>query len=322
MPAFRFDAYVAAALFPREGAAFPLGDGTVRFEDGATVEAHDGPVLCAALHPSGEGVVTGGDDGRLVWSRPSGAVELLELPGKWIDAVASSAEAGLIAVAAGREVRVLDTADPAFARSFAHERAVSDLAFDAKGRRLATATYGGVQLRYARIEGAKPQVLKWPGAHIAVTWSPDGRFVVSSLQENELHGWRLSDAKDMRMSGYPAKVRSTAFLAKGALMASAGAPGAVIWPFAGASGPMGKDAVEIGFSETTLVTRVAGTGFRLVAGRNDGEVWTADLQSSSRETLREPGGAAVTALSVSADGRRYAWGDEAGAAGGEALPGA
>ena len=319
MPAFRFDAFVAAALFPREGAAFALGDGAVRWEDGAVVEAHDGPVLCAAVHPSGEGVLTGGDDGRLVWSRPSGATELLDLRGKWIDAVAVAPEGGLIAVAAGREVRVLDPAEPGWSRSFTHERAVADVAFDPKGKRLAAATYGGVALRYARVAEQKPQMLKWPGAHLSVAWSPDGKYVLTALQENQLHGWRLSDAKDMRMAGYPAKVRSLAWLGKGALMASSGAPGAVVWPFAGANGPMGKDAVEIGFKEESLVTRVAGAGFRLVAGRDDGEVWSADLQSSARETLREARGAAVSALAVSPDGTRFAWGDEAGAAGVESL---
>ena len=320
MPAFRFDAYVAAALFPREGAAFALGDGTVRFEGGAAVAAHDGPVLCAAVHPSGEGVVSGGDDGRIVWSRPSGAVELADLGGRWVDALAVSPEGGLVAWAAGREAGVLEAADPTRRRMWAHERAVADLAFDPKGKRLATATYGGVHLRYARVAEQKPQVMRWPGAHLHVAWSPDGRFLISSLQEAELHGWRLSDAKDMRMAGYPAKVRSLAWLARGALLASAGAPGAVLWPFAGANGPMGKDAVEIGFKEGSRVTRVAGTGARLVAGRDDGEVWTADLQSSARETLREAGGAPVTALSVSPDGRRCAWGDEAGAAAVDPIP--
>ena len=77
---------------------------------------------------------------------------------------------------------------------------------------------------------------------------------------------------------------------------------------------MGKDAVEIGFKEGALVTRTAGSGFRLVAGRDDGEVWSADLQSSSRQILREAAGAPVTALAVDGDGR-VAWGDEAGAAG-------
>ena len=321
MAPLQLDAYVAAALPTRDGFAFALGDGVVRWEDGGTAQAHDGPVLCAALHPSGDGVVTGGDDGRLVWSRAGGDVQTLaDTGGTWIDAVATAVNTGLIAFAAGREARVLDVADPAFGHGFRHERAVADVAFDAKGRRLAAATYGGVQLRYARVAEQKPTALKWPGAHIGVAWSPDGRFVLSALQENQLHGWRIADAKDMRMAGYPAQVRSLAFLAKGALLASSGAPGAVIWPFTGANGPMGKDAVEIGFKEGTLVTRVAGTGSRLVGGRDDGEVWTADLQSSSRETLREATGAPVTALAVSADGRRCAWGDETGAAGVVDLP--
>ncbi len=109
-----FDAYVTAVLFERSGrAVFALGDGTVRFEDGAVCEAHpDGAVQCAALHPSGEGVITGGDDGRLVWSRAGEApVELAEIKGRWIDAVAASAESGLIAFAAGREAQVLRAAD-------------------------------------------------------------------------------------------------------------------------------------------------------------------------------------------------------------------
>ena len=69
---FAFAAYVTDARFDRSGGAvFALGDGTVRWEDGATAEAHDGAVLCAAAHPSGEGLITGGDDGRLMWSPPA-----------------------------------------------------------------------------------------------------------------------------------------------------------------------------------------------------------------------------------------------------------
>src|ERR1700761_7154245 len=91
-----FDAYVTAALFDKSGkAAFALGDGTVRFESGETVEAHDGAILCAVSHPSGDGIVTGGDDGRLVWSRASGAEVLAEIKGRWIDAVDANPESGL-----------------------------------------------------------------------------------------------------------------------------------------------------------------------------------------------------------------------------------
>ena len=151
-----FDAYVAAALFERDGAVFALGDGTVRFEGGAVVQAHAGPVLSAVLHPSGEGVITGGDDGRLVWSRPAGPAVLAELRGKWIDALDASPASGLIAFAGGRELHVRDVADPAFERRFPHERTVAAAAFEPKGRRLAAATYGGVALRFARIAEQTP----------------------------------------------------------------------------------------------------------------------------------------------------------------------
>ncbi|MBQ1543818.1 hypothetical protein C5708_10670 [Caulobacter sp. CCUG 60055] len=320
-----FDAYVTAALFDREGrASFALGDGVVRLLHGdgyVSVEAHDGAALCAAVHPGGRGVVTGGDDGRLVWSRIEGdevvATVLAEIKGRWIDAVAASRESGLIAFAAGREAHVRDIADPRFARVFTHEKSVSDVAFDPKGRRLAVATYGGVMLWYARIAEQKPTLLKWAGSHVGVSFSLDGKFLISSMQENQLHGWRLADAKDMRMGGYPAKVKSLAFLAKGMLMATSGANGVVVWPFGGANGPMGKEASEVGFDQSALVTRVAGTadGTVLAAGLDDGRVWVCDLTSRRIETIKADKGAPISALAVTARGDRVAWGDEDGLAG-------
>ena len=313
-----FDAFVTAVAFQKDGAAvFALGDGSVRFEDGGVVEAHEGAVLCAALHPSGDGLVTGGDDGRLVWSRRSGATELASVQGRWIDAVAASSASGLIAFAAGRELHVRDAADAGFSRVFAHERSVADVAFDAKGRRIAAATYGGAALWYARIADQKPAFLKWAGSHVGVGFSPDGRFLFSAMQENALHGWRLSDAKDMRMGGYPAKPRSLTFLGKGALMATAGSRGAVVWPLAGPSGPMGKEAAEVGYDESALVTRVAGAPDRtaLAAGLDDGRVWLADLRATGVGTVKAEKGPPISALAISTRGDRVAWGDEEGGAG-------
>ena len=320
---FTFAAYVTDARFDRSGAAvFALGDGRVCFEDGAAVQAHEGAVLCAASHPSGEGLLTGGDDGRLAWTRREGSEVLAELKGRWVDAVAASPASGLIAFAAGREAHVRDAADPKFAAVFAHERSVAALAFEPKGRRLACATYGGAALWYARIAEQKPHWLKWAGSHIAVLFSPDGKFLVSAMQENALHGWRLSDGKAMRMGGYPAKVKSMAFVDGGRLLATAGASGAVIWPFGGADGPMGKEAAEIGYEEGAQLTRVAGApgGSRIVAGLADGRVWTCDLAGGGRDFLKAETGAPISALAVSADGARAVWGDEAGGAGIAELP--
>lgn len=313
-----FDAYVTAALFDKAGrAVFALGDGTVRFEDGQTVQAHDGAALCAAVHPSGVGLVTGGDDGRLVWSRPEGAEELAKIPGRWIESVAASAESKLIAFAAGRELHVRDTADPAFARTFQHEKSVSALAFDPKGRRIACATYGGAWLWYARIADQKPTILKWAGSHVACAFSPDGKFLISSMQDNQLHGWRVADEKNMRMGGYPAKVKSLSFLAKGGLMATSGANGVVVWPFAGSTGPMGKQAAEVGYEESALSTIVAGqpSGQWVAWGLDDGRVKACDLAGQKVVNLKAEKGSPVTALAITTDARRVAWGDEDGNAG-------
>ena len=315
---FAFDAYVTAALFDRSGrAAFALGDGTVRFEDGASVEAHDGASLSACVHPSGDGILSGGDDGRLVWARASGVEEVAKIPGRWIEAVAASAESKLIAFAAGREVHVREAGDAKFARTFAHEKSVSHVAFDPKGRRIAAASYGGAFLWYARIADQKPAVLKWAGSHVAVVWSTDGKFLISAMQENQLHGWRVADEKNMRMGGYPAKPKSLAFFSKGDLLVTSGANGAVVWPFAGTTGPMGKQAAEIGYEETALVTQVAATPGKpwIAAGLDDGRVWAADVTGERTVKLKSEKGAAITAIAMTADGRRVAWGDEDGNAG-------
>ena len=313
-----YDAYVTAALFDRHGkAAFALGDGTVRFEDGETAAAHQGVALSACLHPSGEGILTGGDDGAVVWSRGAEVTEIAKIPGRWIESVAASAESKLIAFAAGKELHVRDSADPAFSRVFLHEKSVADVAFDPKGRRIATATYNGAWLWYARIAEQKPMVLKWAGSHVALAFSPDGKFLMSSMQENQLHGWRVADEKNLKMGGYPAKVKSLTFLYKGQMLATSGANGAVIWPFTGSAGPLGKQAAEVGFDESSMVNRVAATpvGNRLAAGLDDGRVWVCDLSNQAIDMLKAEKGPPISALAMTPDGKRVAWGDEEGGAG-------
>jgi len=268
--------------------------------------------------------VTGGDDGRVVWSRPGGVEEVAKTPGRWIDAVAASPESGLIAFAAGRDVRIVDPKDAGFGRTFAHERSVADLAFDPKGRRLAAATYGGVALWYARIADQKPAVLKWAGSHIAVAWSPDGKFLMSAMQENQLHGWRVADEKNMRMGGYPGKVKSLAFMSKGQLMATSGANGLVVWPFGGSAGPLGKQAAEVGYDQSALVARVAAMprGQVAAAGLEDGRVWVTDLTGRTIIPLKAEKGPPITTLAMTGNGTRVAWGDEDGGAGVADVPAA
>lgn len=322
MKTSNFDAQVTAAVFDGTGAVFALGDGSVRFESGEFSAAHDGAILCAVAHPSGEGVITGGDDGRLIWHRRGDAgVLATSAKGQWIDAVDASAESGLIAFSAGKILTVIDAKDAGFRRDFQHERTVSGVAFEPKGRRIATSTYGGAALWFARIAVQKPTFLKWAGSHTAVTFSPDGAFVVTAMQDAQLHGWRLKDQKNLRMGGYPSKVRSMSFLSNGQLLATSGAQGAVLWPFIGANGPMGREATEIGFDEGSLVALVASQPRHglLAAGLTDGRVWLADPAGQGLNFLKAERGAPITALAMSADAARVAWADEDGQAGVAAI---
>ncbi|MBU2270379.1 MAG: WD40 repeat domain-containing protein [Alphaproteobacteria bacterium] len=317
MKTHTYDAQVTAALFDGASAVFALGDGSVRFEGGEFSAAHDGAVLCAVVHPSGDGVVTGGDDGRVIWHRRGDAGVLATAKGQWIDAIDASAESGLIAFSAGKTLSVIDAKDAGFRRDFVHERTVSGVAFEPKGRRIATSTYGGAALWFARIAQQKPTLLKWAGSHTAVGWSPDGAFVITAMQDAQLHGWRLKDQKNLRMGGYPSKVRAMSFLSNGQLLATSGAQGAVLWPFIGSNGPMGREATEIGYDEGSFVALVASRPKHgvLAAGLTDGRVWLADPAGQGLNFLKAEKGAAITALAMSADARRIAWADEDGQAG-------
>ncbi|ESQ81109.1 WD40 repeat domain-containing protein [Asticcacaulis sp. YBE204] len=313
-----FDEYVIAALFDSaDDPVVALGDGRVVFPDvDAVFEPHpNAGILSAVIHPSGLGIITGGDDGRIVWTtKDSGPIEIAHIKGAWFDAIAANGAAMLIAASAGKKVYVFDIVKKTAPVVFEHTASIADLTFDAKGRKLYGASYNGVAVWFSRIAQQKPVLLKWAGSHTKIAISPDDKFLITAMQENALHGWRLSDAKDMRMGGYPAKIKSLDFFAKGKLLATSGANGAVVWPFLKANGPMGEEASEINAEESTMVTVVAGSveDTLLAAGTEDGRVWLAELQSTGIDWIKREKGAAITALSVSGEANRLIFGDEDG----------
>lgn len=312
-----YDSYVIAAMFDDlDVPMIALCDGRIAFPDEDKIfDAHpNAGLLCACLHPSGLGIVSGGDDGRIVWTtQGSGAIELAQHKGAWIDAICVSPEAQLIAYACGKIVYCLDLKKRETKR-FEHSSSVSDLCFDPTGRKLYCATYNGVNTWFSRIAEQKPQKLNWAGSHTKIAMSPSGDFVITAMQDNALHGWRLKDSKDMRMGGYPAKIKSLHFFAKGKLLATSGANGAVVWPFLKSNGPMGEEASEINPQDAALVCVVAGASEHplLSAGLNDGRVWLADLQSTNIDWIKAEKGAEITAISLSQEATRLIFGDEDG----------
>ncbi len=317
---WRADAPVVAVAFDRAGkqAAFALGDGTVRLvEPGGEPKiatAHAGAVLSLVADAGKTGFLTGGDDGKLVRVAPDATTTTLATyPGKWLDQLTAS-EVGGIAVGVGREVVLANAKGERQGEAFQHPSTVAGIAFDPKGKRLAVAHYGGVSLWWCRAQEQKPKLLAWRGSHVLVSWSPDGAYVMSATQENDLHGWRLSDANDLRMSGYPTKVKSLAWSARPAYLASSGADQIVCWPFAGA-GPSGKAPLEFGGRGGALVAVVAAhpKGDWLAAGYQDGAVGVGRISEKRAKLALPASEARAAALAWSPDGRWIATGDEGGA---------
>lgn len=317
---FSLGAFVVEAAFLGDTATFALGDGTVRRLAGAEPVAtpvHGGAILATAVTADGR-LITGGDDGLVARVDAKGNVErLAERPKKWIDHVASG-PGDAVAFAVGRQAWVLAGGKE---RVFDHARSVGGLAFAPKGMRLAVARYDGVTLWWAGTDSA-PVSLSWKGAHLAATFSPDGRYLVTAMQENALHGWRLDDGKDMRMTGYPSKPKSLSWSAKGRFLASSGANAAILWPFHFKDGPMGRSPLQLGAREV-VVTRVAcHPKEELVAvGYRDGMILAVRFADAEEALLRRPGDSPVSAMSWDKAGGRLAFGCEDGAAGVVSLAG-
>jgi WD40 repeat protein len=306
-------ACVTAVCFSVEGTAgFALGDGTLRLGvNGTTVQTHDGAVLALAAHPLG-GFVSGGDDGRLMRTH-AGTAEIAKFGSKWVEHVAAfPGKAPLIAAAVGKTVHLFTGAGEKL-REMPHASTVAGVCFDAKGKRLAAAHYNGASLWFTSSTSA-PKVLEWKGSHTSVVLHPEGAALVTTMQENALHGWTLPEGKHMRMSGYPAKTESIAFTRSGRWLASSGAESVICWPFFG-GGPMGKAPLELGAGDS-LVTRVAAhPQYEMVAaGYADGMVLLLDVLKEQVLPVCGPGRGPVTALAWDATGAHLAFGTETGAA--------
>ena len=231
---------VVAVHFLRRTAVFVLSEEALVFAepDGETrrMAIHGGAILATAA--DGERIVSGGDDGNVVTTdTESSRVFAMDPKHRWIDHIALGRD-GAIAWSAGKSVFV----QAKTLRTFEAPSTVGGLAFLPKGFRLAMAHYNGATLWFPNALQAEPKRLEWKGSHLGATVSPNGHFLVTTMQEPMLHGWRLSDGEHIPMSGYDARVRSLSWSAGGEWLATSGATQLVLWPFHGKDGPMGQDA--------------------------------------------------------------------------------
>jgi len=307
---------VTSVHFLGDRAAFVGAEESVALADRqgaiAKVAVHGGGILCAAA--DGKRIVMGGDDGKLAALDDKGTVTLLATDPKrrWIDNVAVHPD-GALAWSAGKT---------AFVRGIKGEEksldvvsTVGGLAFAPKGLRLAVAHYNGVTLWFPNM-AAKPEFLEWAGSHLAVTFSPDNKFLVTAMHEPSMHGWRLADNRHMRMSGYPGRVRSISWSTGGKFLATSGADSVIMWPFASKDGPMGKEPAMLAPMQVRA-TAVACHPAQdiVVAGYADGTILMVRMSDGAEILVRRNVGVPVVGLAWNPKGTHLAFAAEDGNAG-------
>ena len=309
------DGHCILATFLGDIPFFALADGTIhRLDHGHKQDTATDGLLCAIRDPGSDRMLAGGEDGRVVTVSSEGTVEkIADMGGKWINCLAAGPR-GSVAFSSGRQARVVDTSGSE--TELAEQRTIEALAFAPKGMRLACARYNGVSLHWIGTT-APPVDLEWKGAHNGVTFSPDGKYVVTTMQENALHGWRIGDGKHMRMTGYPAKVKSLSWSVKGKWLASSGAQAAIVWPFSGKDGPMGKAPLELGTRGDSMVTSVAcHPADEVVAiGYADGMILAVRFGDRKEAVLRRGGTSAISSMAWGKTGVQLVFGSETGECG-------
>jgi WD40 repeat protein len=317
------DAPVAACAFNRDGtlAGFALGDGRVRLvsadvkqgDGGASEPVHKGVALSLIADPAGEGFISGGDDGRLLRLAADGTVtEITNQKGKWVEKLAVHPASGAVAASVGKMALVIDKA--AVPREFGpHQSTVTGLDFSKDGGRLACAHYGGITVWSIGQVTLPPRRFAWAGSHVALKWSTDGKFIATGTQENDIHVWRIAQATDMRMQGYPAKVKSLSWSADARWLYTSSQPLFTAWPFAG-KGPEGKPPLQFGEEGAGLITVVAAhpTAEYVAGGYDSGELQVGEIKARRSVAIRLADGSPITCLAWSPDGTKLAAGNENG----------
>lgn len=269
---------------------------------------HNRSLLSMAIHPAGDLLVTGGQDGHiLVWNVQEGQVtKTIELGRGWVEHMSWSPDGQKLIVSMSKTVVVYNQDFKEIWKFEHHRSTVSAVAWSGN-QEVATACYGQVTFLDA-VAGTINQRLEWQGSMVSMVLSPDGDVVACGSQDNSVHFWRRSTGQDSMMQGYPTKPTNLAFDHTGTLLATGGSDTVLVWSFAG-DGPEGTTPGELTFHIKPITALTFATGRRrLASGARDGAVLVWSLQSdgdggvSGAALVKEP----VSELLWRPDGRALA----------------
>ena len=258
---------------------------------------------CISWSHDGKYLVSGGQDGKVrIWDPNSDEPVRVLDAGCWVEQVAFAPEGYLLAVAAGRNLKLWNV-EGELAQTYAsHPSTISDIQWQRQGLFLTSGCYG--QLATFTPDTAEPvKLFRWKGSILTVAWSPDGNYVATGNQDASVHFWYRRSAKDLEMSGYPTKVRELSWDATSRYLATGGSAIVIVWDCSG-KGPAGTRPIQLEAHDTLLsALEYQRRGALLASGCQDGLVCVRNPRKRQTPLATSQLDAAVTQVRWSPDDR-------------------
>lgn len=285
-------------------------------EKPASIQVTDAPLLALITTP--EGFVTASETGDLHLITIEGESRLLaSTKYMFLENIAWFPKKRQILAATGKKVTVVEADGTISTLPHQLPSTIAGMAISPIGPRLAVSHYGGATILALDNPKNPPRPLIWKGSHLALTYSPDGKWLISSMQEQAIHLWRLSDSLDLQMRGYPSKITQFSWDNTQTILATNGGGGVPLWDFSTFKGPAGTQARVLADSgtQTTLVTAVAmhPKGPFCAIGYSDGLTLLTQTVEDRAILLHEPNNQPTTHAAWSPTGMHLATANASGA---------
>ena len=175
-------------------------------------------------------------------------------------------------------------------------KSVSGLPSPASSAACAAACFGHVVVWDANTFIAQKE-FPYGNAIYALTWSPDGRWLVAGCHDNAVHLWVPAEDLELHMSGYETRLKELSFSHDSKWLATGGGRDACVWDCTG-TGPEGREPLLLPHNARVCALAFQHTHGLLAAGAANGEF---TLWSPSR---KNPMVAEVTMPSAAT---KFAW---------------
>jgi len=300
--------------------------------DGANCLAWVPPPVGAGLPRDPTILATGGQDGCVrFWDTATGAqtseaklgnawVEHLGWVGRTVLGEPSSAarpeDSPYLFAAAGKKLVALRP-DGSITHTFPDApKTIAALAigpspFDSRpSTYVASACFGQIRV-FDAVTFAAGKEYTYGNALLALTWSPDGRWLVAGCHDNAVHLWAPAEDLELHMSGYETKLRELSFSRDSKWLATGGGRDACVWDCSG-PGPEGREPLLLPHQAPVRAVAFQNLHGLLATGAADGEfaLWSPTRASPLLVEVRMP--AAATKFAWRPDDSLLAVGTEQG----------